>query len=680
MSTVQFRSRIKPAINYSNVLNSYGYCCVSTNSGLTAERKSYVECFNEGGYFIQSNEQVPPVCPNPETEIGCCCACSYVNEEDFSLIPPYPNNPDLYYYSSGISTGVSKCECERLRGKWTPGPCPQSLDLSNFENFCVKENQDVRLPRSCCHMKIDETSGLPTSIACENVCTQYECGRLSSPGYPSVFGGNNTDPADDTRCFLPLTPNGPYQTSNCGTSVTDINQTSCGSVLEVDKQGSGPFYYSFDFSNFGKGAVIVKYNMFNDADYMRIWYPGISGSDSYNVINDTIGPVTGLGSLGFYYDPTLEDDVNQEGTSFKIFTIEISNGLEVPSGKNEIRNFALNITCPDSSITDDVTLISGGVIENNGPGTVGGGDGAGTVGFKNQKRAIDIIIPKTDESLFDGEIGSCFELKGSYESYSYECRVCRKTDCGGYWVKTQPNVKQYCDIPFKPSNPVKTERGYSVQKMSLSSFKNLGLTAGDEFQGGIYIGIFETPYSGKSSEVFGDITFSNPKFSRFNENQYGSKKDTRWALIVDESIYSVSFLKSSESITNYNSSLYDGYHNTYGDILNYQYGMDIALYNSIRFMKKNGFIDYYVPSIYELNFYAAYLKRKNINSIKQSLLSSSIFSAKYLGAKRNVNTFYGNDYVYELRINPVSDIPIKNSLASVNVVQNIKFFRKIVLT
>ena len=105
--SLQFRSRIKSAIDYSDELNGYGVCC-----GITGDKtyKSFYECFTEGGHFI-AGKTLSATCPDIDTELGCCCSCSYVQSGAFEQMQSYP--PIVPYLASGLKSNVSKCECNR---------------------------------------------------------------------------------------------------------------------------------------------------------------------------------------------------------------------------------------------------------------------------------------------------------------------------------------------------------------------------------------------------------------------------------------------------------------------------------------------------------------------------------------------------------------------------------------
>lgn len=508
MSSVQFRSRIKPAFDYSDKLNSYGVCC-----GTSGEKTiiSFTECFNEGGHFIPVVDgDVDSVsCPDSDTRLGCCVACSYVTPGELNQIPTLTSNGDvvsgsLPYLSSGFRSNVSRCECERLNGKWTEGTCPTTLsansnDSNYWKTWCVKgTNLDARAPRSCCHLNFDENTGWPTGVACTDVCTSGDCGALSTQTYPSIFGSN--------RCTIPL----------------------------------------------------------------------VEGDLTTNCV---------------------------EGSFYSLLA--------------------------------------------------------------------------TRTKVYEGFVlGSCYTLGLSGDSYVYDCAVTPESLCDGYWVAEADENNAFCDISFAPENPQKINGRYEPQTMELTAFQSLGLTTGDEYQGGVYIGIFQTPNDATTSVVYGNLNFGEPSFSKYNADSVGSSY-TKWAIIVDETPYSVSYLNETEPDINYNTSLWDGYYNIYGDGTNFN-GIQTALANTIKYQIRNGFLDYYLPSIYELHFYSAYLKRNNVSN-RGILLSSSIFNTKYISSinksKLGNNTFaYGQSILSEQSPNYQTIVVNKKSP------QTVYFFRKIVLT
>ena len=497
MSSIQFRSRIKPAINYNLKLNDFGVCC---DSNKDKTRKTFLECFNEGGYFIPNGDIETTTCPDIDLEKGCCCSCSYVNPDDRSNVPVYQEGNENPYVDSGVRSNVSKCECNRLGGKWTPynqdGEC-SSLSTTNWESLCVSNidgtNIDVRTPRRCCHFGFDENTGWPTDITCTNVCTAAECGLYSRDIFTSTFG------AIGETCEMP----------------------SC-------------------------------------------------------------------------YNP------------------------------------------------------------------------------------ITLSILSTNTKLYEGfDVGSCYTLVQENGTYEYNCSVTPESLCDGYWTPEKQENKPFCLSSYKPENPIFTNGKYQVQQMSLSDFNSIGLTACDDFQGGKYIGIFKpSPLNSRSSEVYGNITFKTPTLGRFNADQVGGT-DRQWALIVNEIPYQVSFLKDNEPDTYYETSLWDGYYNFYGD--NSFAGLDTSLANTIKYFPRNGFIDYYLPSIYELYFYSAYLYNAGITN-RGRLISSTMFNTRYINNSTDKTKLYNSGFVYGQIINSKYTNNFQTVLIDVRKPETVLFFRRIVLT
>ena len=508
MSSVQFRSRIKPAFNYSESLNSFGVCC-----GPTGDLKrilSFTECFNEGGHYIPVPDgNVGSVnCPDSDTRLGCCCACSYVTPGELDEIPTLDNETGnsigAPYLDSGFRSNISRCDCERINGKWNEGPCPSVLNTidgstGSWKHICVKGiTNDVRTPRSCCHLQFDETTGWPIGVGCSDVCTSVDCAELSTEEYSSIFGSS--------RCFIPI----------------------------------------------------------------------VSG-----------GEIT---------------------------------------------------TCAT-------------------------------------QRNLSFMSTKT--TIYDGfEIGSCYRLEDDNGSLKYTCTITPKELCDSYWVAQQDETNSLCTSSYKPSDPVKSEGKYQTQKMGYTAFTELGLTAGDSYQGGIYIGIFKPPVlNGKSSEVYGNLNFGYPTYGSVDGDSVGGTYN-QWALIANEKIYDVPFNLENDIDIEYNTSLWDGYYNTYGSTT--FNGIENSLTNTIKYFDRKGFIDYYIPSIYELYFYAAYLKKINKNNIG-NLLSSSSFNTKYLNNRITKSKINGKSFMYGIGVNIFYDVNYRTILIEKQSTARIIFFRRIVL-
>jgi hypothetical protein len=281
-------------------------------------------------------------------------------------------------------------------------------------------------------------------------------------------------------------------------------------------------------------------------------------------------------------------------------------------------------------------------------------------------------------NLYQGfEMGSCYTLELVDGTYEYTCTISPREICNGYWVPEQDEDQPYCNSSLKPTNPVKTNNRYQPQQMPLSTFEDLGLEVGDEYQGGIYIGIYKpSPKNGRSSIVRGNINFGTSSSGRFVADSIGGEY-SQWALIVNEVKYSVPFLLEEEIDADFKTSLWDGYYNTYGDG-NTFVGLNTALANTIKNTPRNGFIDYYLPSIYELNFYAEYLFGKS-QLIYTNLISSSIFNTKYLNPKTNKSKLQNKSFVYGLNPTNINSVDYRNILINKRNIETALFFRRIVL-
>ena len=205
----------------------------------------------------------------------------------------------------------------------------------------------------------------------------------------------------------------------------------------------------------------------------------------------------------------------------------------------------------------------------------------------------------------------------------------------------------------------------------------MGLTPGDQYQGGVYIGIFQpSKLNTTSSEVYGNLDFGDAQLGTFTSDDVGGT-NSKWAIIVDETLYEVPFLLNEEVDLHYNTSLWDGYYNTYG-YDNLFSGIESNLMNTIKYTNRKGFIDYYLPSIYELYFYSAYLNNKGSYS-KGNIISSSIFDTKYTNIGTSKNKINEKSFVYGQIINSKSSYNYKTGLIDKYNKQTALFFRRIVI-
>ena len=273
-------------------------------------------------------------------------------------------------------------------------------------------------------------------------------------------------------------------------------------------------------------------------------------------------------------------------------------------------------------------------------------------------------------------IGPCYELIKNND-WEYDCRLCNKFDCNGYWVAPINSETQFCSSAYKPSNPVRSGSYYESAKMGLTAFEAIGLTSGMEFQGGVYIGIYKPgPLNGSSSVVRGNIKFEETKSQKFTADNIGGTF-SQWAIIADLDQHSTSFLDPDEQDLNFNTSLWDGYYNTYGDNSTFS-GVSTTLSKTLNSFARKGFIDYYIPSIYELGFLSEYLYSNDIVNTNV-VMSSTIFNSKYIDGTTN-NSKFNNDetFVYGQNLSE-GEFPYVNLLINKRDRVGVIFFRRIIL-
>ena len=212
-------------------------------------------------------------------------------------------------------------------------------------------------------------------------------------------------------------------------------------------------------------------------------------------------------------------------------------------------------------------------------------------------------------------------------------------------------------------------------------FDELGLQIGDEYKGGYYIGKFTVNAS--YSPVYGSLNMTDPETTYYNDT---TPRDiySRWALIVDYTDYASPLMTSTEMrTTNSRTSNSDGFYNTYGDINNFS-GLEFITANTIRGLIRNGFADYYIPSIIELYFLANALRNNSTLSsklqISNKMTSSSIFYENLTSLNSGKYNFNGVVFTYGQTLNTSMTDFGKTLLIPGTNRGALRFFRKVILT
>lgn len=290
----------------------------------------------------------------------------------------------------------------------------------------------------------------------------------------------------------------------------------------------------------------------------------------------------------------------------------------------------------------------------------------------------------SNTTAFEGEpMGPCYDLDES--TLQYSCSIKPSFLCQGYWIDPTSIDAEiaYCDHPYSPKAPSKTLNYVNPIQYSQDEFDALNLSVGDEFQGGIYIGTFipKKPNSVQFSTTYGSLNFSTPESTSHSVSDESEYK--KWAIIVNKSYLTTPLIYSSDTILNYNSSYYDGYLNCYGD-LNKNQAIQSATINTIAGKLRNGFIDYYVPSILEMMFLAQQYKQNtslsDLLDLSDTFSSSTFVTDKYLrGFPTGENIFsnmvliYGQSFLDGENYGKTVTFPI-------NRIVNFLLFRRIVIT
>lgn len=287
--------------------------------------------------------------------------------------------------------------------------------------------------------------------------------------------------------------------------------------------------------------------------------------------------------------------------------------------------------------------------------------------------------------------GSCYtlELSSDTKTYEYTCNITPESLCAtGYWVESQYPMNPFCNDTYTPMNPTKIQNTYDSQRMTQEDFDSLKLEIGMEYQGGIYIGIYEpgSPVNPKGSALYGNIDFDLAS-THYPQNIGVGGTDKKWAVIVDMTHnVNIPFAEEDENDIYYNTSLWDGYYNTYGNNLTFS-GIKTKLTNTIKYKPRNGFIDYYIPSLYELYFYANYLTTHEetfSDEMNGYYYSSTMFNSNYINNNSNKVQINNSGMIYAQSLKKkykysTYALTYNTLLIPKNTKAKFSFFRRIVI-
>lgn len=292
----------------------------------------------------------------------------------------------------------------------------------------------------------------------------------------------------------------------------------------------------------------------------------------------------------------------------------------------------------------------------------------------------------TASSAFANDLfGPCYELVESENQYSYNCSLKTEFSCSGYWInpETIDSTVAYCNHPYSPEAPSYSNSYLNPAQYTQEEFDSLGLQIGDEFQGGIYIGQFKPlkPNATSPTKVYGSLNFGTPQ-SLFVNVTDESPHD-KWAIVVNKTFLQTPLITSNDVNPTINTSYYDGYFNANGS-LTAPPRLSSTTINSISGVQRNGFIDYYIPSIVELMFFAEQLKNNtsllDIFELTGAYCSTSFFNDQYaVQFPTGQNTFNNVNFLYGLNFSKNENYG-KTMLFGINSDVKLMLFRKIVIT
>ena len=301
--SIQFRSRIKTAIDSNDALFTGSGVCCNIDGSKHDSLITYSACMEVSGYWQYAENIEDIECP-PLSSKGCCCSCSGVeNHTD------YMNSIDSQSYVPSYLGGLeakTKCECNDIGGLWSPEQCIEFTGANepvfSVYNLCthgayvapgvppteVLSAWDVRYPGGCC---VDDGQG---GVNCEYACDVDACQELQ---------GCVCIPEDGDEC--PQNCSGFFNhTTTCNDPVDDpSNWPDCSSEEARTAMAQGGSGIPSKYDN----LLISNPNTNPDQDFMKRY-------------NQTLRK-TGLGIVA-----ACVENINRNKYTCKLSSIEFCNG------------------------------------------------------------------------------------------------------------------------------------------------------------------------------------------------------------------------------------------------------------------------------------------------------------------------------------------------------------------
>jgi len=264
-------------------------------------------------------------------------------------------------------------------------------------------------------------------------------------------------------------------------------------------------------------------------------------------------------------------------------------------------------------------------------------------------------------SELNQNLSSCYELTIVNNQHTYTCSKKTEEECAqakGYWVsftETAPDCNTTSMYPPRRGSGGNFVLPPVVTESSLP-------TVGSAFQGGMYLGRY---YPNSSTLKYRDD--NNNIVTENSTNSGNGSKEKSWGIILAYDFYGELYrnknkvtqkqgtmLEHNESYKSQLTSMYDGFYNTHGS--NSYGGESSRLFRAIRTLKYMGFVDWYVPSIKELEFIFNNLSTTLINSNRNESKYQNILIPDFYRNFMSSTLFDMNDRYGVDTLNPVEQI------------------------